>query len=136
MKITGPNQYEVVDGEVIRVTVEAVGIPYNASYGPHTNGALWTITQHATAQIPKQIQEFTVPKSDGRFEITYGFGPAPADGAHYLRTVESGGVVDGPFRVRVIEGFSNLSVPYFFDTVQPAKKNAKKKKPAGKKKNG
>ncbi len=135
MKVTGPSQYEVTQSEVIRVTVEAVGIPYNASFGPSTAGALWTIVQHATADVPVQIQEFAAPANDSRVDITYGFGPAAPADAFYLRTVEGSGVVDGPFRVRVVPGFPIRALPYFFDTVQPAVKTAVKKQASAKKKN-
>ena len=127
MKVTGPNQYEVTKGDRVRVTVTAVGIPYNADYGSHINNAIWTIVQEATATVPTQIQEFVAQEDDDRFHIFYGFGPAPAEGAHYLRTVECVPVKDGPSPVQPIDGISTLTVPYTFTAAKPTVKKAARK---------
>lgn len=118
MIIVGIDEYKASVGETIRVTVEAVKTPYLASWGELPPSTTWKVIQVPSPKQPQEIREFKMPNEELSFEIKYGFpSPTPA-GAHYSRTIEGTGCVDGPTDVNPLPFSQTVTLPYIFHPAQ------------------
>jgi len=114
----GVDVFEAPQGEAVRVSVQAVNTPYNASFGDLPTTTKWSIVQPTSPNQPTEIREFVMPNDDLHFEILYRFPLDAQQGAHYSRTISGGGQSDGPFDVAPIPYFQTVTLSYVF---HPAK---------------
>jgi hypothetical protein len=126
LKRVSPNQdlFEANPNETITITVEAVGVPYGATFSPLKSGGQWTILQVPTPVVPIEKRQFTMPSTSGEgFVIDYGFPPAAQTNTNAIYGVTfngANGTSDGPKKVFTPIAGNIDSLPYTFQLASAA----------------